>query len=746
MSLINNSTGFQIHGGNFYQVSGDVNLETHQHLLIQDPTRHDTGLRLPAGSTLTLDEGSDAGYRRELSSVTRDPRHEMGGRPAPYALSSRPRLIAKGSSSIEEHPHPVSRSSTTLSREPRLGFRPVPECVPEFRQPTILPSTDPGSSESHPQSSHPRDNQHSNLTGLASFPTRPHQNYPTLPSWDAVHAAPDLERGPQDPHYRRDPVGTESPFQYPLAYFCIEPLQAIQGGTFISAENINYRHSETGIQTLHRAVALEALHDSMESFPQPRCHPQTRTSMLDNLYSWATEENTTYSIYWLHGPAGAGKSAIMQTLCRRLQDSGQFSGSFFFKRSHTTRGNAKALFVTLAYQLALRHPELKGPISESVEGDPSTVGREMDVQLAKLIIGPCAALTNSPSITLLIDGLDECNGNDVQQEVLRLLGSAVSKIPMLRILIAGRPEPQISQAFKEPGMNGLYHLLDIRPSFMDIRSYLLSEFNRIHHEHEETMASVPTPWPTRDIFEVLVDKSSGYFIYVATIIKFIDDRDFRPTERLAAVIENLPTECGTPFHALDELYSQILRDVPSQSRMLNILCVIVHGSMLRRSTKNIERLLGLNPGDVKLTLRRLQSLLLVPEDETDVISLHHKSFPDFLIDPNRSRKFHLQCKDMACLILQALSQSPTNKGPPSSTLIAWEIGIDGLRYITSEIPPSADLSPFIQTINFDFLWRNPSGLHTHAKEMIRWLKVSPQADIHATNSFGPRNVCPCLRT
>ncbi|KAJ7461882.1 hypothetical protein FB451DRAFT_1139914 [Mycena latifolia] len=468
-------------------------------------------------------------------------------------------------------------------------------------------------------------------------------------------------------------MGTESRSQDTLAYFPAEPPRAIHGSTFITAQNVIHRHSETGINILHRAVALEALYDSAESFPQPRCHPTTRTNMLDTLYKWVTAEHVTYPIYWLRGPAGAGKSAIMQTLCRRLQDGGRFSGSFFFKRSHTTRGNAKALFVTLAYQLALHHPDLKGPISQSIEGDPSTVGRGIDVQFTKLIIGPCATLTNSPSITLLIDGLDECNGNDVQQEVLCLLGSTVSKIPMLRILIASPPEPQISQVFKEPGMTGLYHLLDIRPSFMDIRDYLVSEFARIQHEHEETMASVPTPWPTRDIFEVLVDKSSGYFIYVATIIKFIDDRDFRPTERLAAVIENLPTECGTPFHALDELYSQILRDVPSQSRMLDILCVIVHGSMLPRSTKNIERLLGLNPGDVKLTLRCLQSLLLVPKDETDIISLHHKSFPDFLTDPNRSGKFHLQCKDMARLILQALSQSPTNKGPPRSTFIAWYV-------------------------------------------------------------------------
>ncbi|KAJ7450419.1 hypothetical protein FB451DRAFT_722387 [Mycena latifolia] len=318
-------------------------------------------------------------------------------------------------------------------------------------------------------------------------------------------------------------------------------------------------------------------------------------------------------------------------------------------------------------------------------------------------------------------------GYDVQQEILCLLAAAVTKCPMLRILIASRPEPQISQVFKDPGMTGLYHLLDIGPSFMDIRNYLLREFDRIHCEHEETMASVPTPWPTQEIFEVLVDKSSGYFIYAATIIKFIDDRDFRPTERLAAVVKNLPTECGTPFHALDELYSQILRDTPFQSRLLDILCVIVHGSMLQLSTENIEKLLGLDPGDVKLTLRRLLSLLLVPQNQTHFICLHHKSFRDFLLDSNRSGKFHLgpkQCKDLARSILRALSHSPAKKARPSLNCVGWVIGYSGLEYITSVIPPSVDLLPLIQAINFDFLWhqRDHSGRYKHAKQMINWLK------------------------
>ncbi|KAJ7887762.1 hypothetical protein B0H13DRAFT_1627384, partial [Mycena leptocephala] len=104
----------------------------------------------------------------------------------------------------------------------------------------------------------------------------------------------------------------------------------VHGGTFISAQNINH-HGEAGIHILRQAVALEALHDSVERFPQPKCHPETRMEMLEEIYSWATDVDSARSIMWLHGPAGAGKSAIMQTLCQQLQDAGQLGGSFFFK-------------------------------------------------------------------------------------------------------------------------------------------------------------------------------------------------------------------------------------------------------------------------------------------------------------------------------------------------------------------------------------------------------------------------------
>ncbi|KAJ7923710.1 hypothetical protein B0H13DRAFT_1462088, partial [Mycena leptocephala] len=113
--------------------------------------------------------------------------------------------------------------------------------------------------------------------------------------------------------------------------------------------------------------------DSAESFPQPECHPETRTKMLDHLREWALATEPETTILWLYGLAGAGKSAIMQTLAGQFRDSGRLGGCFFFKRGDAMRGNGKTVFATIAYQLALNVAWLRTPISHVVENNPSIV-------------------------------------------------------------------------------------------------------------------------------------------------------------------------------------------------------------------------------------------------------------------------------------------------------------------------------------------------------------------------------------
>ncbi|KAF7372997.1 putative nwd2 protein [Mycena sanguinolenta] len=222
----------------------------------------------------------------------------------------------------------------------------------------------------------------------------------------------------------------------------------VRDGNFIMNNAI--QQDERGIYILHGAVAAAAVHDSAESYPQPRCHPETRAKMLKYLHHWALDKNIQHNILWLYGPAGAGKSAIMQILARQIVDSGRLGGSFFFKRDHPTRGNGRMLFATIAYQLALHAPWLRAQISEIVERDPSIVRRDIETQMQRLISEPCRSHPNRDRLTILIDSLDECEGpgHGIQEEILRVIriGGSQFTIP-LRFIVASRPEPHIREMF-----------------------------------------------------------------------------------------------------------------------------------------------------------------------------------------------------------------------------------------------------------------------------------------------------------
>jgi hypothetical protein len=325
----------------------------------------------------------------------------------------------------------------------------------------------------------------------------------------------------------------------------------ISGGTFIGG-NVNYiqRQGESGklelalvilvlnilkgLYILHCAIAGDAFHDAAERYPQPKCHPETRTEMLETLWNWnrgnysfedsdsengeaedielgneEPEDNNSESeapgnkIIWLYGPAGAGKSAIAQSLCQKLKAEGCLGGAFFFKRGHPSRGNGNKLFPTLAYQLSRCRPELKRAICQVVEDDPSITDCSLPVQLQQLIVEPCRQYLHGHTLTVIIDGLDECDGPNIQQEILRSIGHAMTEGQFpLRFLIASRPEPHLREIFNS-SLNRIHCVFNVNQSFKDVRKYLLDEFARIHQEHRATMAMVSHPWPSPEIITIL---------------------------------------------------------------------------------------------------------------------------------------------------------------------------------------------------------------------------------------------------
>ena len=285
------------------------------------------------------------------------------------------------------------------------------------------------------------------------------------------------------------------------------------------------------------------MHDSNERFPQPKCHPSTRERILERILNWV-ESDSPERILWLSGSAGTGKSAIAQTISERCKPNGRLAATFFFFRTSSERNTSERLVATLAYQIALSVPGAKEFITKAVDDDLSVFSKDINSQLFELIIHPLTLAAHGWDSTeqrlVIIDGLDECIDKRQQTDILNAICNAfmTHELP-LRFLICSRPEYNIQMRFERSDLQSATARIVIDMDCTvtgDIATFLEAEFSRIHREH----CIQEMPWPPGHAIPSLAWRASGQFIYASTIIKFIDDRDFQPQQRLDMVLGNLP--------------------------------------------------------------------------------------------------------------------------------------------------------------------------------------------------------------
>ncbi|KAF9550457.1 hypothetical protein CPC08DRAFT_823323 [Agrocybe pediades] len=132
----------------------------------------------------------------------------------------------------------------------------------------------------------------------------------------------------------------------------------LSGGNFIqNNQTYTVRNGErAGYARLSENVATAALHDSIHVVDPPKCHPNTRMTIIQTVIDWASgttlhEEVNQKPILWLKGSAGAGKSAIARSVAKRGSKEGVLLGTFFFGADDATRNHVGSLVATLAYQV-----------------------------------------------------------------------------------------------------------------------------------------------------------------------------------------------------------------------------------------------------------------------------------------------------------------------------------------------------------------------------------------------------------
>ena len=295
---------------------------------------------------------------------------------------------------------------------------------------------------------------------------------------------------------------------------------------------------------MHRWVSDGAAHDSAQHAPV--CHPDTRKTIIGEIMSWIGDSSRTSGVLWFNGPAGAGKTAIALSLCKLCVAAQWLAGSFFFSRYVPERSKAEFLFPTMSFALSYAIPDVGKIIDALIAHDPSIPTKALEIQLQKLILEPLQQVSEQSKepIVFIIDGLDECEGEDVQSNVLRLLGSvfqrpseSVGGCNRVCFIVTSRPEPWIHDEFTIEPLSSITRQIFLGQTSEandDIRTFFCLGFAEIHNspKHRLTMSNVEKPWPSYSVLDDLVDKASGQFIYPATVLKFVGDPNYRPTDRL----------------------------------------------------------------------------------------------------------------------------------------------------------------------------------------------------------------------
>ncbi|KAF6750335.1 hypothetical protein DFP72DRAFT_755541, partial [Ephemerocybe angulata] len=309
-----------------------------------------------------------------------------------------------------------------------------------------------------------------------------------------------------------------------------------------------------------------ALYDSAARFDPPKCDEDTRVEVISEIMNWIQSRDDPKRLLYMTGPAGAGKSAIQQTVAEKCSSLGILAASFVFAAADESRNDALPVVATLAYQLALASPILRSAISTAISNDPHIFNRSIMKQMMTLIVNPAqrhraAFETNALPFAVFIDGLDECVKEERQEELLTAIDECLLKGDSpFRLFIASRPELVIYNALQPVGF--LYHStlhIDLNEDYnpdSDIERYFQRRFWEIVRRSTDPL--ITTSWPGQDIMARLIMYASGQFIYAATVIRYLQEPRGSPVDRLETVLSSAPTSRLHPLATLDALYRKIL--------------------------------------------------------------------------------------------------------------------------------------------------------------------------------------------
>ena len=354
----------------------------------------------------------------------------------------------------------------------------------------------------------------------------------------------------------------------------------------------------------------------------------TRETILSWITAWVADpperNNRQGNTYWLYGSPGVGKTSLAHSICAILHDENHLAGAFFCRRDDPHLSETRNILPTLIYKLAINFPPFRNVVARRLRNDANLAPESMK---GSLFLEFLRSLPRHPKhpLVFVIDALDECGNAQNRSGILRVLNEAATQAPWLRVIITSRPEADIQDFFTALTESSYlrYDLATDQAANADLQAFAQSQFNSLAKRWY-----LSTPWPEEALFNKVISRANGLFIFIKTLVLAIEHRK-DPTEALKAALRDSD---GTGLNSLYSLYSSILRAriTPGDAdfrQMIGVLITTAPYRLLRDEA--IAELAGVRPNLVKKWIDDLSSLLYRDEVANGGIRIRHLSISDF---------------------------------------------------------------------------------------------------------------------
>jgi energy-coupling factor transporter ATP-binding protein EcfA2 len=354
--------------------------------------------------------------------------------------------------------------------------------------------------------------------------------------------------------------------------------------------------------------------------------------LIEDVTQWCRESHQR--LFLISGMAGTGKSTLIRTIARQINDEGLLAASFFFRQDLDFHRDGSRFVSSIVNQLLTRHPILRPFVAAALDADRDLPGGPFHIQFTKLLKEPLVK-AGLLKLVLVIDALDECTAEDAKM-ILRELAMLAQEIG-LRIVVTSRPEKHIEDHFAvfPADMRRLETICE-EETEADIRLFLKECFDSIvKNDAQQPWPQLKAGWPTSTTMDELVQLTKPLFIFAETVIRYV--RGYH--DPVKCLTDLLKENRSTSLQGMQQVYLPILRkvyrDVEARAKVITTFKTIVGAIVLVQNPLSIPSLgwlLNIEPGVIHKFLKPLRSVLRIPDDSGSSVSILHKSFKDFLLD------------------------------------------------------------------------------------------------------------------